>query len=209
MRKQLIAKIHIAKKELVLDDETYRQALQGVTGKASCAGMSNAELERVLAHFKQLGWRPSRAAGRRYSPKSRDRQTHDQVDVIRAIWIDMYQAGAIDNGSEAALDVWVKRTTSRLNKGAGVARTEWLRGNHHRLATKVLESLKQWQARIQVQWKNEDLRRISQEQQRTDQHQTVVIRQLLEAGGIFWWPLFGELGIEYQEGYCRDRRQLL
>ena len=35
-RQNLMAKIHIGKKELGLDDETYRQGLQQITGNTSC-----------------------------------------------------------------------------------------------------------------------------------------------------------------------------
>lgn len=47
-RKRLIAKIHIGKNELKLDEETYRQLLQGLTGKASCSLMTASELVCVL-----------------------------------------------------------------------------------------------------------------------------------------------------------------
>lgn len=36
LRKNLIAKIHIGKSQLGLDDETYRQLLVSTTGKISC-----------------------------------------------------------------------------------------------------------------------------------------------------------------------------
>jgi phage gp16-like protein len=49
--KNLLAKIHIRKKELGLDEETYRQALQAVTGKRSAGEMNNIEIIRCLRHF--------------------------------------------------------------------------------------------------------------------------------------------------------------
>ena len=54
MRKQMLAKIHVAKKQLGLDDDTYRDFLQGVTerdgegGKRSCKEMDESDLHNVL-----------------------------------------------------------------------------------------------------------------------------------------------------------------
>lgn len=55
-RKTLIAKIHIAKKDLALDDETYRDVLHRVTGKNSCKDMTLNELKKVIADLKRLGF---------------------------------------------------------------------------------------------------------------------------------------------------------
>ncbi len=209
MRRQLMAKIHIAKKDLALDEDTYRQALQGSAGKASCSDMSVEQLEKVLSHFIRLGWKPKKSNSRRYSPKTRHEKGHDQLDVIRAIWISMYKSGAIDSGTEAALDAWVQRTTTRMNKGVGIARAEWLRGKGNRqLLVRVLESLKQWQTRVTREWMNEDLRKVSVEQKRCDQSQAIVVQKLLKDRRIFWWPLFNDLGLRNSGRYCTNRKAL-
>lgn len=52
MRGKLISAIHVAKRELALDDETYTSVLLAVTGKTSCRDMSPDELSRVLDVFK-------------------------------------------------------------------------------------------------------------------------------------------------------------
>ena len=57
-----LAKIHIAKKELGLDDETYRDILRArCGGKESARDLTPLEAARVLEHFRALGWRPRRA----------------------------------------------------------------------------------------------------------------------------------------------------
>ena len=56
-RRALIGKIHIGKAELRLDEDTYRQMLQGVTGKASCSLMNDEELQRVLAALQKRGFK--------------------------------------------------------------------------------------------------------------------------------------------------------
>lgn len=56
-RQALIAKIHIAKNQLKLDEDTYRQMLQGLTGKASCRLMKIADLNKVLEAMKRRGFK--------------------------------------------------------------------------------------------------------------------------------------------------------
>ncbi|ENU5203608.1 phage protein GemA/Gp16 family protein, partial [Escherichia coli] len=51
MRGKLISAIHVAKRELALDDETYTFVLLAATGKTSCRDMSADELSRVLDVF--------------------------------------------------------------------------------------------------------------------------------------------------------------
>lgn len=56
-RKALITKIHIAKKDLAMDDETYRDVLMRVTGKESCKKMTLSELKKVIGDMKRLGFK--------------------------------------------------------------------------------------------------------------------------------------------------------
>lgn len=69
-RQSLMAKIHIGKKELGLDDDTYRQGLQQITGKASCREMNIAELLKVLQAMQAKGFKVrSRFKEKRPSPR--------------------------------------------------------------------------------------------------------------------------------------------
>ncbi|OPX57054.1 Mu-like prophage protein gp16 [Oceanospirillum multiglobuliferum] len=151
---RLIAQIHIAKKQLGLDDETYRAALKSAVGKDSCKGLSLSELYAVIHHFETHGFKASRnfkasnkagATSRRgeYSPRSRNQM----IDKLRAIWIEMHKAGHLKEGSERALISWVKHQTSRMNGGVGVDSLEWLQKDQQ-MAARVLESLKLWQKRL-------------------------------------------------------------
>ncbi|GAB0057438.1 hypothetical protein SIID45300_01766 [Candidatus Magnetaquicoccaceae bacterium FCR-1] len=56
---KLIAKIHIAKVQLGLDDNAYRALLESCTGKASCKEMTDRELRGVLREFERRGWKPA------------------------------------------------------------------------------------------------------------------------------------------------------
>lgn len=66
----LKAKIHVAKTQLGLDDDTYRALLRRETGKDSCAAMNLRELEKVLSAMVRQGFQPTRPnPGRRPSPR--------------------------------------------------------------------------------------------------------------------------------------------
>lgn len=66
-RNTLISHIHIAQKELELDEKTYRAALKLATGKESCGKMNLRELAAARDHFKTLGFKvkPKAAHGKR------------------------------------------------------------------------------------------------------------------------------------------------
>jgi phage gp16-like protein len=204
-RRRLQAQIHIARKQLGLDEDTYRAALMRITGKTSSANLSATELFRVVEDFKKKGFKVTRSHSPRSRHKRDDHKT--QVDKIRALWITMAQIGIVTDGSEAALDAWIKHQTSMRNGGAGVDRAGWLESDGA-LAQMVLESLKKWRARVLRQWQNDDLRLISQEQTERDRPQADVVRELLDAGRIMWWPIFNDLNIEPMENYIANRRSL-
>lgn len=92
-QRALIAKIHIAKKDLGLDDGTYRDVLRRITGKDSSSKMLISELERVIYEFGNLGWKPSAAAKSKHGKKpkvSTDKPNRQAImDKIEAILTDM------------------------------------------------------------------------------------------------------------------------
>lgn len=135
----LKAQIHIAKKQLGMDDDTYRAVLKRATSKTSSADMSVTELHRAIAEFKKLGFKPKSSKG--YSPKSRG----TRVDKLRAIWISMGKRGFV-NGSEDALLNWVQNSLLRRNK-ASIDSLNWL--NDHPEINRLIEQLKNWQARLE------------------------------------------------------------
>jgi len=145
-RQSLIRLIHVAKRDLALDDDTYRAMLVAATGKNSSAGLSVPQLERVLAHMKKSGF-----TVRHKSPKDRPRDSRHapgglsrsidqdaQSKKIRALWLSLHDMGAVRDCSEAALGAYVKRIT-RCDA------LQWLDGEQ---ASQVIETLKKWQERI-------------------------------------------------------------
>lgn len=133
-RNGLIRLIHVAKRDRGLDDETYRDILTRATGKSSCRDMTEAELDRALRAFKATGFnvKHSRPAPKPSRPAHRLRGA--QAALITALWIDLWQLGAVRDRSDKALDAFVERQ-------AGVAYLKWLTPAN---ANKVIEGLKDW-----------------------------------------------------------------
>jgi phage gp16-like protein len=125
---QLKRLIHVGKRELQLDDETYRQLLSITTrGKTSTTEMTLGELERVITAMQQRGFRikGARSASR---PLADDAQSRK----IRALWLELHARGYVQNASEAALAAFAKRMTR-------VEALQWLSAAQ---ASNVIEALK-------------------------------------------------------------------
>ena len=133
-KKRLIQLIHIARNELGMDEDTYRQMLQGLTGKASTKGMDTTQLNCVLESMKKKGFRVKPA---RKASSGLPRDNHPQSRKIRALWLEMAAAGIVRDSSEQALALWVKRET-------GISALRWLSNEQ---ASSVIEKLKKWQRR--------------------------------------------------------------
>lgn len=140
----LKAQIHIAKKQLNMDDDTYRAVLKRSTGVSSCADMSLSQLHQAIHELKQLGFK---VASRKNGPKSRKSQTKDgytykrksQGDKIRALWITMAEQGAVKDPSEVALRNYIRRMTKGRFSAPQFC--------DPLTATRIIESLKKWQQR--------------------------------------------------------------
>jgi len=60
IRNALLAKVHIAKKEALHDDDAlYRGILRDEFGVASAADLNNRELEQLVNRFESRGWQPA------------------------------------------------------------------------------------------------------------------------------------------------------
>ena len=55
-RDPLPAQIHIARKDLGLGDDVYRDVLERVTGSRSSAGLSDTKRKKVIREFRRMGW---------------------------------------------------------------------------------------------------------------------------------------------------------
>lgn len=82
-----LAQVHIAAKELGMDDDTYRALLARVAGVRSAKQLNARQLKQVLDEFRRLGWvpRPGKKAGRKKprTPPSR-KSVMDKVEALLA-----------------------------------------------------------------------------------------------------------------------------
>ncbi|NHZ48623.1 gp16 family protein [Nitratidesulfovibrio liaohensis] len=127
---RLIKVIHVGKRQLGLDDETYRTMLRAATGRDSTKGMTYRELRAVLLSFKRAGFSMSKPDVTDYSP---------QASKIRALWLALHAAGEVRNKSERALLAYVKRIT-------GAEKMEWCTSKQ---LQSVIETLKAWGDRVE------------------------------------------------------------
>lgn len=118
-RKKVTAQIHIARKQLALDEDTYRLAISTATGgKRSCADCTVAELYQVLQHMKDRGFkaRPrKRVAQHPGTPHNLDREP--MLQKVEALLAEM-------KAPWSYADAIAKRQT-------GIQRVAWLKKPEH------------------------------------------------------------------------------
>lgn len=94
--KSQLARIHIAKKDLCLDDTVYRQILINETGKKSAALLSYGQAKTVIEYFEAAGWKPNgrhEARGERREYRKRDGfASPRQVGMIKGLWAELSYA---------------------------------------------------------------------------------------------------------------------
>lgn len=131
-----LAKIHMAKKDLGLSEETYRDIVYVASGnKSDSAGnLDSRGRHAVLERFAELGWQAKPAKKAKHT---RRLAGDPQSKMLRALWIQLHQAGKVNDPSEKALCSFVKRMT-------GKDALQWL---SDRDVTVVKKALADWQAR--------------------------------------------------------------
>ena len=96
-----IAAMHVAKKQLGLDDDSYRDALRQAVGKGSASEMTEAERQRVMEHFRSLGFKAASKGGRKplegkFAAK------------LQALWIAGWNLGLVRDRDDRALIAFVE-----------------------------------------------------------------------------------------------------
>lgn len=119
-RKKMIAKIHIGKKYLGLNEDDYKVLLKAAAGKESTTDMTVEELKEVLNSMNVAG---AFAAGGQSSSKNQKNEndkhfyvtyqdtkylTEKQVKFIKGLWWKKS-----NNPSENTLKVFIKRITGK------------------------------------------------------------------------------------------------
>ncbi len=127
-RRGLLAMVHIAKKDLGLNEGEYEMILRGFK-TASSGELNIPQLERLVKYLKHLGWKPVRS--RR---KKRPADDALRLEALRRRCVEV--AKTLDNGE--------KRLAGLALKICGVASPIWCRdaAKLERLLA-VLDSIKE------------------------------------------------------------------
>lgn len=100
-RKRLLGAVHAEATRAGLDDDTYRDLMERVTGQRSAKELTHAQLGRVLDAIK---------GGKRGAP-GRARAEAPQARLARALWLSLFLLGEVEADGEAALAAFAKRQT--------------------------------------------------------------------------------------------------
>lgn len=150
-RRRELAKIHIARKYLHLDEDTYRQVIRDIGGavSGSSADLNPLGRARVLKHLQSKGWKSKRRPAEKRSANSGEILASAlQVAMIRSVWIQMAEAGVIENRTEQGLRAWVKSSSRRYHPNkAGYSTPEFM---PEWVAQRLIEHIKQWAKRCGV-----------------------------------------------------------
>ena len=130
-RRAMIAKIHVAKKQLGLEDDAYRAILQRVTSFSSSAACQDEALHSVLAEFQRLGFQPP-------APQQK-RSEKPWVRKVWAIWGELRPL--LDAADTGTLRAFTIRQTQSPKNPAGIADPEFLDPAE---AKKVIHGLEGW-----------------------------------------------------------------
>lgn len=141
--KHQIVMIHALKGALKLDNDTYRATLGGYGVKTSTK-LTIAKADELIDDLTRKAvaagaWEKRKPAAK--AKASRPLADDAQSKMIRAIWIELFEMGAVRDSSEKALASYVKRMS-------GVAALQWLDVIQ---AQSIIEALKKWRKRIEDQ----------------------------------------------------------
>ena len=145
MRTADLQKIHIARKQLSMSEDTYRNLLREISkGRTdSSADLTHVERAQLLKHMERCGFKARKPKQNRRAPAKPDLpigDDRDQVKMIRGLWIELHEFGAVRDSSELAMCAYVKRVT---------------RKDHPKFldidqASEVIEQLKKWRDRVRT-----------------------------------------------------------
>lgn len=124
-RRSMLAKVNIARHQLAMNEDDYRQLLFEETGQLSLKQCSEPQLAKVIDRLKRLGFKPLPKAGKKAA-------THPMARKARALWISLHHLGVVHNPSEEALETFAKRQL-------GCEKLVWARQSD---AYRLIEALK-------------------------------------------------------------------
>ncbi|MEA2755124.1 MAG: hypothetical protein QOJ54_1413, partial [Aliidongia sp.] len=136
-RNRALALIHLAKKQLTLDDETYRALISRFSSgrTESSAKLEDGERTGLIEHFRRSGF------GKTDTAAGRGNDGREQAYKLRALWRSLYELGVANSPDDNALAAFVCRHTGR----------QAMRWNNAADLRIAIECLKGWCKRVGYQ----------------------------------------------------------
>jgi len=125
--------LHVAKRQIGLDDETYRLALVKIAGVTTSKDLTQEGFTAMMGMFEYCGFRPLEASGKSYG-KRKGFATPAQIELVRTLWMELHGTRALD---EDALNGWLLK----------FFKVSSLRFLTEQAAPKVITALKKWKSR--------------------------------------------------------------
>ena len=90
-----LKKIHIARRDLGLDDDVYRSILARVAGVRSSKELTPRQIGRVLAEFERLGWvqKPSTKPAAKRTGRAAPNPSDERQALVGKIEAQLAEAG--------------------------------------------------------------------------------------------------------------------
>ncbi|HRQ63920.1 MAG TPA: regulatory protein GemA [Xanthomonadaceae bacterium] len=129
--------IHIAAKDLGMDDSTYRDMLWSVGRVRSAKDLDAGGREAVINHMKRCGWQRKPETATRYKRGT-------PAALIRWLWTQLADAGLVENRSDRALRRYIGNHAGLPGRAGTEIAPQHL---DRREAGQVIEQLKRWLAR--------------------------------------------------------------
>ena len=122
MDRAKLAKIHIARKELALTDEAYRDILRLHFGVESAKALNDRQAVALLNRFKAKGWKPTERPEAKRAPRPRRSSSY----------IDIPEGGPAAQQQRMVVALWNElgypmcTLHSRVKRQFKVERLQWL-----------------------------------------------------------------------------------
>ena len=131
LRSSDLAKIHMAKAALSMDDEIYKAMLVRLTGHDSASKLNLGERTTVLNELQRLGWMP------KMQKTAKTDWRAPRIRLIQSLWRQLCTKGVVKEQTEDALLAFCKTHTQ-------TERLEWADSKG---LNDCIEALKSWQRR--------------------------------------------------------------
>ena len=124
--KKALAMVHVAKKQLQLSDQVYRNLLEDRFGVSSAKDLTPGQLGLLLDQFRQLGFKPAKRAAQ----VGTGRDTQRLLAKIEAL--------LAEKGQDEGRFVPLGYAEGLLRKMTGVERLEWATARELRVVVAAL-----------------------------------------------------------------------